>query len=326
MDSRCSPRAHSGSGRVVRLGAAMFNKIVVPVDGSPFGELALPLALGIAGKSGGELSVVTVVTPLPGPGSQGDSGSLEEGRLLLARDHAESYQGELRKRVTLSGSHVPISCHVETGSVVAKLDEYARVAEADLLVMTTHGRGPLQRAWLGSVADGLLRRTPCPILAIRPKEGEKLEVEERGLHHILVTLDGSPESREILPFARALVLTFGARVTLFRVIPPHFPLSSPFTSLSGHGFQGLEDEEGTTREALESEAGLLREEGLSVGVEIATGSHPAEGILEFAEAGGVDLVAMATHGRGGVARLILGSVADKVIRGGTVPVLLHRAQ
>ena len=328
MDSRCSPRAPSGPGRVVRLGAAMFNKIVVPVDGSPFGELALPLALGIAGTGGGELRVVTVVTPLPGPGpgSQEESGSLEEGRLLLARGHAESYQAELRKRLTLSGSHVPISCHVETGSVVAKLDEYARVAEADLLVMTTHGRGPLQRAWLGSVADGLLRRTPCPILAIRPKEGEKLGVEERGLHHILVTLDGSPESREILPFARSLAHTFGARVTLFRVIPPHFPLSSPFTSHSSHGFQGLEDEEGSAREALESEAGSLREEGLTVGVEVATGSHPAEGILEFAEAGGVDLVAMATHGRGGVTRLILGSVADKVIRGGTVPVLLHRAQ
>ncbi len=304
----------------------MFNKIVVPVDGSPFGELALPVALGIACRSGGEVRMVTVVTPLPGHQAQEEPGSIEEGRLLLARDHAENYQAELRKRVTLSGCDVSISCHVETGSVVVMLDKYARAAEADLLVMTTHGRGPLQRAWLGSVADGLLRRTPCPILAIRPKEGEKLEVEERELHHILVTLDGSPESREILPFARALAQTSGARVTLFRVIPPHFPLSSPFTSHSSHGFQGLEDGEGSAREALESEAGPLREGGLTVGVEIVTGSHPAEGILEFAEAGDVDLVAMATHGRGGVARLILGSVADKVIRGGIVPVLLHRAR
>ncbi len=77
---------------------------------------------------------------------------------------------------------------------------------------------------------------------------------------------------------------------------------------------------------MESEALPLREEGLTVDVEIVTGTHPAEGILEFSEASKVDLVAMATHGRGGVARLILGSVADKVIRGGTVPVLLHRAR
>jgi len=304
----------------------MFKEIVVPVDGSPFGELALPVALGIACKSGGEVRMVTVVTPLPVDRAQEGSGSIEAGRLLLARDHAESYQSGLQKRVILSGCDVPISCHVETGPVVAKLDEHARAAEADLLVMTTHGRGPLRRAWLGSVADGLLRRTPCPILVIRPKAGEQLEIEEREFHHILVTLDGSPESREILPFARASAHTSGAEITLFQVIPPHFPLSSPFTSHSSHGFQGLEDEAKTAREALELEAIPLREEGITVRVEIITGVHPVEGILEYSEAGDVDLVAMATHGRGGVARLILGSVADKVIRGGTVPVLLHRAQ
>jgi len=303
----------------------MFNEIVVPVDGSPFGELALPVALGIACKSGGEVRMVTVITPLPGDRAEEKPGSLEEGRLMLANRHAESYQAELQKRVILSGCDVPISRHVEMGPVVAKLDEHARTAGADLLVMTTHGRGPLRRAWLGSVADGLLRRTPCPILAIRPMDGEELELEEREFRHLLVTLDGSSESREILPFARSFALTSGARVTLLRVIPPHFPLSSPFTSHSSHGFQGLAEEKGAAQKVLESEAVSLRGEGLTVRVEVVTGTQPAEGILEFAEAENVDLLAMATHGRGGVARLILGSVADKVIRGGTVPVLLHRA-
>lgn len=304
----------------------MFDEIVVPVDGSPFGELALPVALGIGCRSGGEVRIVTVITPLPVDKGEQETGSMEEGRLLLAKGHAESYQTELQKRVILSGCDVPISCHVETGSVVSKLDEHARNAKADLLVMTTHGRGRLRRAWLGSVADGLLRRTPCPILIIRPKEEERLDLRERDFHHILVTLDGSPESLEILPLARAFAHTFGSRVTLFRVIPTHFPLSSPFTSHSSHGFQGLKAEEKAVRDALESEALPLRKEGLTVDEEIVTGTHPAEGILEFSEASKVDLIAIATHGRGGVARLILGSVADKVIRGGTVPVLLHRAQ
>jgi nucleotide-binding universal stress UspA family protein len=304
----------------------MFKEIVVPVDGSSFGELALPVALGVACKTGGEVRMVTVVTPLPADLAQEDPGSLEEGRLLLARGHAEAYQAELQKRVILSGCDVPISCHVETGSVVAELDEHARKANADLLVMTTHGRGPLRRAWLGSVADGLLRRTPCPILAIRPEEGEKLKLEEREFHHVLLTLDGSPESREILPFAKSFAHAFGARITLLRVIPPHFPVSSPFTSHVGQGYQGLKEEERFARETLETEAGPLREEGLRVSVNVISGAHPAEGILEFAEGEEVDLVAMATHGRGGVARLILGSVADKVIRGGTVPVLLQRAR
>ncbi|MCJ7628723.1 MAG: universal stress protein, partial [Longimicrobiales bacterium] len=133
----------------------MFDEIVVPVDGSPFGELALPVALGIGCKSGGEVRIVTVITPLPVDKGEQETDSMEEERLLLAKGHAESYQTELQKRVILSGCDVSISCHVETGSVVSKLDEHARNAKADLLVMTTHGRGRLRRAWLGSVADGL---------------------------------------------------------------------------------------------------------------------------------------------------------------------------
>lgn len=304
----------------------VFDEIVVPVDGSPFGELALPVALGIACRSGGEVRLVTVVTPLLVEPAKDDLESAEEGRLLLATDHAESYQTELQKRVILSGCDVPISCHVETGSVVEALDSHARSAGADLLVMTTHGRGPVKRAWLGSVADGLLRRTPCPILALRPREGEELELKEMEFRHILVTLDGSPESKEILPFAAGLARTSQARITLLRVIPSHFPVMAPFTSHTSHGFQGLGEEEVACREALESEAMTLRASGLMVGTDVITGARPAEGILGYVEEAEVDVVAMATHGRGGVSRLVLGSVADKVIRGGTVPVLLHRAQ
>jgi nucleotide-binding universal stress UspA family protein len=304
----------------------MFDEIVVPLDGSPFGELALPYALGVASMTGGEVRMVTVVTPLPGDPAKREPDAEDEERLVLARDHAERYQEELRRRVVLSGCEARISCHVETGSVVEKLGAHAGEAEADLLVMTTHGRGPLRRAWLGSVADGLLRRTPCPILAVRPAEGEEPSVGEKRFRRVLVTLDGSPESREILPLAQGLARTFDAEISLLRVIPPHFPLTSPFTSHSGQPFQGFKQEEEAAGEALEGEAHLLEQAGISARVRVLTGAHPAEGILEFVQSEGVDLVAMATHGRGGVARLILGSVADKVIRGGTVPVLLHRAR
>lgn len=304
----------------------MFDEIVVPVDGSTFGELALPRALGIACKSGGEVRLVTVITPLPTAQGSREDQVLESERLELANARAERYMADLQKRVILSGCDVPISCHVEVGPVVEGLDTHARSAGADLLVMTTHGWGPLRRAWLGSVADGLLRRTPCPILAIRPREGEELKLEELQSQHLLVTLDGSSESREILPFAKALASTAAARMTLLRVIPPHFPLSSPFTSHSAHEFQGLDEEESASREALEREAAILREEGFSVEIATVSGVHAPDGILEFAARNEVDVIAMATHGRGGVARLILGSVADKVIRGGNMPVLLHRAQ
>lgn len=304
----------------------MFKEIVVPVDGSPFGELALPRALGIACKTGGEVRLVTVVTPLPSSHGSKEDQTLELNRVAMEREQAEDYMAELQKRVILSGCDIPISCHVEVGPVVEGIDAHAREADADLLVMTTHGWGPLKRAWLGSVADGLLRRTPCPILAIRPGDGEELKLEEVQFKHILVTLDGSPESREVLPYARAMAEASEARMTFLRVISPHFPLSSPFTSHSSHEFQALEGEEEASRDALNAEADIFRADGFDVKVATVSGVHPPEGILEYANGHEVDLVAMATHGRGGVARLILGSVADKVIRGGTIPVLLHRSQ
>ena len=303
----------------------MFNEIIVPVDGSGFGKLALPKALGVACKSGGEVRIVTVITPLPSlsPEEGGDAFELE--RLDLAQEHAHLYLADLQREVILSGCDVAISCHVEVGAVVERLDGHVRMVSGDLLVMTTHGRGPLRRAWLGSVADGLLRKIPCPILMIRPKEGEMLDLTEAVFHHLLVTLDGSAESREILPHARAMASLFGSRITLLRIIPPHFSLGSTYIPHPAREAMGLDAEESAARDALDAEAALLRAEGFQVAAEIVGGAHPAEGILQFVERSDVDLVAMATHGRGGVARLILGSVADKVIRGGTVPVLLHRA-
>jgi nucleotide-binding universal stress UspA family protein len=303
----------------------MFDEIIVPVDGSPFGEIALPRALGIACESGGEVRIVNVVTPLTDPQAGEGDRAQEEDHLKFAATRAGEYLAELQKRVILSGCDVPISCHVEVGPVVEALDAHARAAGADLLVMTTHGWGPLRRAWLGSVADGLLRRTPCPILAVRPREGEQPTLEEKTFVHLLVTLDGSSESREILPYARGMVRLTGCRVTLLRVIPPHFPLSSPFTSHTTHQFQGLEGEETIARKALSEEAEALSADGITAEMATVSGVPAAEGILEFAREKEVDVIAMATHGRGGVARLILGSVADKVIRGGNTPVLLHRA-
>jgi nucleotide-binding universal stress UspA family protein len=148
---------------------------------------------------------------------------------------------------------------------------------------------------------------------------------ESSFEHLLVTLDGSRESREILPFAREVAGAFEARMTLLRVVSPHFSLASSFISHTAHEDRGMAEERDAALAALEAEARELRTDGFRVEVETVTAPHPQEGILAFATDEKVDLIAMATHGRGGVTRLFLGSVADKVIRGGTIPVLLHRA-
>jgi len=306
----------------------MYKEILIPVDGSRFGERALPVGLGIAAEAGGRVRIVTVITPLPMDDTQEDSFQTEEGRLLLAVGQAEAYHEELEARLRREGFEVPISYHVEPGQVVDALDRHVRDSGTDLLVMTTHGRGPLRRAWLGSVADGLLRRTPCPILAIRPREGEEPNLRFEAFRHMVITMDGSVEARNILPFAEGLAGTSMAQLTLLQVIPRQYPLTAPYTSHASHGFQGLDAETAVAdaEKALDRIAPPLRERGFRVETETVWGAHPAEGILEFVESHDVDVIAMETHGRGGVARLILGSVADKVIRGATVPVLLHRSE
>jgi nucleotide-binding universal stress UspA family protein len=150
-----------------------------------------------------------------------------------------------------------------------------------------------------------------------------VRLEEGVFKHVLCTLDGSSESREILPMAAACAHLFGARITLLRIVPLQFPVTSTFTSHGTSESLGQEEHAAGARAALEEEAAALRDAGLEVGVEVL---NPPDGILEYAEKGSADLIAMATHGRGGVARLILGSVADKVIRGGSIPVLLHRTR
>jgi nucleotide-binding universal stress UspA family protein len=304
----------------------MYTNIVVPLDGSSFGELALPFAYAIARRNDASVRFLTVIPPLP-PYHEGDDRASEEaGHYLMAREEAERYHADLRRRVESVGWNVPTLAHVEMGGVVEELDGYVRATDVDLLVMTTHGRGPLRRAWLGSVADGLLRRTPCPVLAVRPRPGQQLSLVEPGFRHILVTLDGSPEAREILPFAGALAKSFGSAVTLLRVIPPQFPVASSLASHLHYGFEGWEGQESAARELLSREAEDLEAQGLAVDVRVVKGIHPADGILKFSASEDVDLVAMTTHGRGGVARLVLGSVADKVLRGASVPLLLHRAR
>jgi nucleotide-binding universal stress UspA family protein len=175
------------------------------------------------------------------------------------------------------------------------------------------------------VADGLIRTTPCPVLAVRPRETEGLELREMEFQHLLVTLDGSPESGEILPYAEEFSRITGARMTLLRVISPHFPLTSTFVSHSAHEGRGQAEEREAAQAYLEEEAERLRAQGFDVDAQTVAASHPPEGILTYAAQEGVDLIAMATHGRGGVSRFFLGSVSDKVIRAGSIPVLLHRA-
>jgi len=305
----------------------MYRTIMVPLDGSSLGEYALPLALGIARRAGATLDLVHVCTAL-GPNAFGgelDAPVLGETRREQLRVRARAYLEQLAGSLSARWE-VAITATVLDGRAVDTLYDHALASGADLVVMTTHGYGPLTRAWMGSVADKLVRRLPMPILLTRPHDQalDLLEkVHEQTFEHVLIPLDGSALSEEILRPALALGALMDAKYTLLQALDPLVAEHTHPPYAAGLDPAMLEELRQSALAYLAGVAARLRAQSLEVRTNLVV-AQPHVAILDYTREHAVDLIAMSTHGRGGLARMLLGSVADKVIRGADVPVLLQR--
>lgn len=292
--------------------------VMVPLDGSLFSEKALPLAITVARRMGARLHLVRVRT----------------SPLLIAHDDSDAY---IRRIAASIESQLPdnVTSWVLTDELGALQypppapDAIARVLakhareHADVIIMSTHGRGGAQRAWLGSIADGLLRIAPRPLLLVRPRD-VKFTVAtnvDRSINHILIPLDGSEAAEKAIPPASELAASFGARITLLRVTSP---LALQLSSDPADGYPLVDPTALSRRAALQSlnaAAAQLREAGITVKAHVVEALSPAPAIEDFASSHGVDLIALTTTGAGSLRRMLLGSVADHVIRKGGTPVL-----
>jgi len=305
----------------------MLQSILVPLDGSRFGEQALPLALTLARRAGAKLRIVH--KHMPPPPIHPDSVLAKDLSLeSKSRDQEQGYLDSVVKKLTAAGASSVSSALVD-GPLVEALCEHVAATKADLVVMTTHGRGPLSRFWLGSVADGLVRRLTTPLLLIRPQEGEgELDLtKETSLRHFLIPLDGSPHAETILKPALEIGALLGADYTLVRVIEPVpvVGIDLPGYAAGGTDLVLLEKLQALSRDYLKGVAERLRGQGATVETRIVLNQLAASAILNEAATRRQDAIALETHGRSGLARLFLGSVADKVLRGATVPILVHRS-
>ena len=210
-------------------------------------------------------------------------------------------------------------------------DEILKAAEGtSLIVMGTHGRTGIARAMLGSVTEKVVRMAPCPVLTVKHPEvrvelpwgvtlaGRRRLADRPRLQSILVPLDGSTLAEGILAEVRELARPLEAMITLLRVIPPY--LTPSMESQEKESARDWAEVEAYLQEKRQA----LQAAGVSVNSVVRTGD-PAHQILECAEANEIDVIAIATHGRSGLSRWLLGSVADKVLRGSDIPVLLYRA-
>jgi len=299
----------------------MYLSLLVPLDRSSFAEQALSLGLSIARRANARLDLVEVHALYALEDPTAAWLPFEPDRDAEFKQQEQLYLDATAKWVT-SVSPVSVTAAVLSGSAVVpatvadSILERARTGKADLIVMTTHGRGPLSRFGLGSVADELIRRAQIPILLVRPGEKATGIIPEPVLDNILIPLDGSVLAEKVLEPALDLARLMEARCSLLRVVESR--------SSSDNRGPGGPPDWAQAAAYLERVAGRLREQGLQVRTRVVVARHAAEAILEEAEAQASNLIALATHGRGGLKRLLLGSVADKLIRAAGSPVLVYR--
>jgi nucleotide-binding universal stress UspA family protein len=306
----------------------MFRTILVPVDGTDLAERALPYATALARPADGHV-ILLRAEPLVWQERHSRDGT--SAPLVDPSCHAWLSPANPSARMTLEAA----AARVQADGVTAEVDfqRYLRgeaptanviltaVQErhADLVVVSTHGRSGFARWYYGSVADGIVRGADIPVMLV-PATVESQWPENR-TPRILVALDGSRLAEEILDPIGRLAAQLGAELLLVRVVD-RLPLGT--RSKAPHVVQSLLAAElAEARRYLALVLDRVRRVGMSVTARAVTGA-PATTIATVAQEEGVDLIAMATHGCGGLRRLAVGSVADSTLQRTTVPLLLVR--
>jgi nucleotide-binding universal stress UspA family protein len=313
----------------------MFESILVPLDGSVFAEQALPLAVSMARQTKASLRLLRVISPLedvffwaPLPGT-----SLETDLRKQNRIEAQAYlDGVISRLKHLADCRVICDVMEEQEGISESICADVAKTGSDLIVLTSHGRGAVARFWLGSIADQLVRTAPVPVLLVRPPEHPSAPDFTRPVivKHLLLALGGKTTTERIVEPAVAIGKVAGADYTLVRVVQPTlYPLSQDGDLGAQPGAWEFDSgridiqKRQKADEYLGVVAGRLRAEGAKVQTSVPFSGQPAAAILEEAARVGADLIALEAHGRG-ASRVLMGSVADKVVRGSHIPVLVCR--
>jgi nucleotide-binding universal stress UspA family protein len=283
------------------------NTILVPLDGSPESNAALPLARTLANATHASVTLLRVLNH-------------ED---LTTTGYASSNLRRIADE--LRGSELNVASVVRHGRVADEILTEVRNEAATLVVMRTHARAGVERVFLGSVADQVLERCPVPVVLMRP--GER---RITGIHRLLVPVDGSPGGALALGTAVTLARATGASISLVQVTVPiamQTMAAYEFGSLGYYDPEWDEQALGSARDDVEGLVARLREDGLAAHGEVPSAPNAAQGILEAADRHVADLIVMSTRALTGPARTLLGSVANLVVRGAHCPVVLvHRTE
>jgi nucleotide-binding universal stress UspA family protein len=297
----------------------VYNRMLIPLDGSTIAEQVVPYARTFARRLKLPVELLAVVD------GEALLTSVERARVfddLMDREKRKSKEYLERIAKRFSGSRVKRT--VEEGKAAEVIIEKAAADRSTLIAMTTHGRSGLNRWLLGSVAEKVLRATTNPLLLVRAAPDARTEGEST-LKSIVVPLDGSKLAESLLPAVANIAEKLDVEIFLFRAYSNPY---RPFMSGSGYYavnvdelLMGVRDE---ARNYLEEKMAELSQQGIEKTSYLLQEGVAADEIVSVASHTPESLIALCSHGRSGMKRWILGSVAETVVRHSSNPVLILR--
>jgi nucleotide-binding universal stress UspA family protein len=292
-------------------------RLLVPLDGSSIAEHALPMAETICRAYQASLMLVSVLEPHDWsrflPATKVQASYINE----TERAKREGYLSQIVERVYTHGNSLNVDYAIGAGPVADQINTLACDLGADLVVMSANGRYGVGRWLIGGVANKMVQLTNKPTLLIPSAPSGNGKSPQ--LKKLLVALDGSEFAERVLPFARSFANHFGSQVLLLSV--PEVPETRLYGAM-GQAVEGLRAETETRiYQYLESITTTFAQQGLE-SQSIVTGSGPARTIVSVSEYESIDLIMLATHGLGGRDRLLVGSIADRVVHNARCPVFL----
>jgi nucleotide-binding universal stress UspA family protein len=298
-----------------------FKKILVPTDFSDHSEHALRYANAFAKLSGGTIDCVHVVdtTFLGDVGHAGayvTTGDIERSVESMKAQAEKELRHFVRKEKLLGTEVKP---HLRQGHAAEEIVAVADEISADLIVIPTHGRSGLDRLVFGGTCDKVLRSAKVPVLVVKLHEHDGLSKDGKlSLKTVLCPMDFSAFSRSALPLAHSLCKQFGAELTLAHIVDTRFDYPEWTAQVA------MNNSEYLLKAATENLDRTVKElSDIKTKVHVSLGV-PHRTLIDATSDNKVDLVVIPTHGRKGVAHALMGSVAEKVVRGAQCPVLVVR--
>lgn len=296
----------------------MSANVLVPLDGSRLAEQALPVAVSLVKQRHGRLELALVHEPIA------FDGFVDAPWNAMTESMQDRYMSD--KAAELSGAcEAPVGHVLLHGDIAREICRRSHEVDADVIVMSTHGRTGLARSFSGSIADEVVRASTVPVLLLRePAVGVAPLVFER----IVVPLDDSPASREIFAAAAAMATPGVTRMVLLHIVAPlRYILdgSMPYGYVAGPVDEPATDSivANAEQELTGPAADLAMQSKCDVEPRVIVADSPGKAIVDYARMSGADLIAMTTHGRG-ASRLLLGSVTDDVLHRADMPMLVLR--